>query len=80
VYEAGSFTEAVKVAELQMESAKAMGFGNIPADSGTVDGIYQYSTTVQSVGDRLDQIAVNVQWRESGNPRTVTVTNRISDR
>lgn len=81
VTESGQFSEAVRVAELQMESAKSLGFGNIPADSGTAGGgIYTWDRQIGNVSLGLDQITVNVRWKEKGDPRTVQVVNMISFR
>jgi len=80
VTESGHFTDAVRVAELQMESAKALGFGNIPVDSGTVDGFYTWSRQVNNVSLGLDQIVVGVVWNEKGDRRTISVRDMISFR
>ena len=80
VTESGQFSEAVRVAELQMESAKALGFGNIPTDSGTVDAFYTWERQVSNVSLGLDQIVVDVRWNEKGGQRNVTVRDMISFR
>ena len=80
VTESGQFSEAVRVAELQMESAKALGFGNVATDSGTVDGFYTWDRQVTNVSLGLDQIVVDVQWNEKGDPRNITVRDMISFR
>jgi len=66
VFESGQFSEAVQVANLQMESAKSLGFGNAAADSGVADGVYTWNRQVQPVGGTtgLDQITVTVSWNE----------------
>lgn len=80
VTESGQFSEAVRVAELQMESAKALGFGNVAADSGTVDGMYTWTRQVQNVSLGLDEIVINVDWKEKGDDRTIAVRDMISFR
>jgi len=80
VFESGQFSDAVQVAQLQMESAKALGFGNIPVDSGTVDGVYAWDRQVQNVSLGLDQITVNVNWMDKGDAQTVAITDMISFR
>jgi len=80
VFEAGQYSQAVQVAQLQMEQSKAMGFGNVVADSGMVDGVYTWRQTVVNVSFGLDQIAVAVSWDEKGNTRAVQVVDRISFR
>lgn len=79
VYQSGRYTEAIAVGQLQMESAKSLGFGNVPADSGTVDNM-NWTRTVQNVGVRLDQINVRVNWTERGSPREMSFVSLISDR
>ncbi len=80
VFESGQFSDAVQVAQLQMESAKALGFGNIVVDSGTVDGVYTWDRQVVNVSLGLDQITVNVNWMEKGDPQNVAITDMISFR
>jgi len=80
VFDSGEFSEAVRVAELQMESAKALGFGNVAPDTGLADGKYLWLRGVQNLSPSLDQISVSVTWKESGETRSVMVTNRISTR
>ena len=80
VFESGQFSDAVQVAQLQMESAKSLGFGNIVVDSGTVDGVYAWDRQVVNVSLGLDQITVNVNWMEKGDPQTVAITDMISFR
>ncbi len=79
VFESGQFSEALNVAQMQMETAKSQGFGNAATDSGFVD-VYSWRTTVSNVGFGLDRIAVEVAWSEKGEPRSVQVINRISFR
>jgi prepilin-type N-terminal cleavage/methylation domain-containing protein len=80
VFESGQFSDAVQVAQLEMESAKALGFGNITVDSGTVDGVYAWDRQVVNVSLGLDQITVNVNWMEKGDPQSVVITDMISFR
>jgi prepilin-type N-terminal cleavage/methylation domain-containing protein len=79
VFESGQFSEALNVAQMQMETAKSQGFGNAATDSGMVD-VYSWRTTVANVGFGLDRIAVVVAWNEKGERKTVQVVNRISYR
>ena len=68
VFESGQFSDAIQVAQLQMESAKSLGFGNIPSDSGVVDNVYNWNRNVQNVSLGLDQITLTVAWSEKGKP------------
>lgn len=79
VYESGQYTEALQVAQLQMESAKSLGFGNVQTDSGLVD-IYTWRADVNNVSFGLDQIVVTVQWNEKGRQRNIQIMDRISFR
>lgn len=80
VLETGQFSNAVQLAQLQMESAKALGFGNIPSDSGMVDVVYNWNRQVQNISPGLDQITLNVSWSEKGKPRNIVIRNLISTR
>jgi prepilin-type N-terminal cleavage/methylation domain-containing protein len=79
VFESGQFSDALNVAQMQMETAKSQGFGNAETDSGQVD-IYRWRTTVTNVGFGLDRITVSVGWNEKGQQRSVQVVNMISIR
>lgn len=79
VFESGQYTEALQVAQLQMEAAKSQGFGNAVTDSGVVD-VYAWKATVTNVSFGLDQIVVQVQWNEKGRQRNIQIMDRISFR
>ena len=79
VFESGQFTEALAIAQLQMEATKSFGFGNAVTDTGSVDN-YQWITTVQNVSIGLDQITVNVQWQEQGDVQTLQIMDLLSFR
>jgi len=79
VFESGQYSEAVQVAQLQMESAKSLGFGNVAADSGTVDA-FTWNRQVQNIQPGLDQLRISVTWNEKGDQRTLMVMDRIARR
>lgn len=79
VFESGQYTEALHVAELQMETMRSQGFGNAASDSGLVD-VYNWRATVTNVSFGLDQITVRVQWNEKGDTRNVQLMDMISYR
>ena len=79
VFESGQYTEALQVAQLQMETAKSQGFGNAVTDSGLVD-VYTWRATVSNVSFGLDQIVVQVQWNEKGRQRNIQIMDRLSFR
>ncbi len=79
VFESGQYTEALQVAQLQMEIAKSSGFGNAVTDSGLVE-VYTWRATVSNVSFGLAQIVVDVQWNEKGRQRNVQIMDRLSFR
>jgi len=80
VFESGQFSDAVQVAQLQMESAKSLGFGNMPADSGMIDTVYDWNRQVTNVSLGLDQITLTVDWMEKGEPKNIVIRDMISMR
>jgi len=79
VVDSGRSTEALALAQLQMETAKSQGFGVAVSDTGNV-GNYQWIQDVQNVSFGLDQVSVTVSWSERGRPMNVAVINRVSMR
>jgi prepilin-type N-terminal cleavage/methylation domain-containing protein len=79
VFDSGRHTEALAIAQLQMEETKSLGFGAAQPDTGQVDS-YTWIRDVQNISNGLDQITVTVNWNERGDPRTVRLINRISFR
>lgn len=79
VFDSGRYTEALTIANLQMEETKSMGFGVAATDTGTVDN-FTWVRDVTNVSPGLDQIVVNVTWNERGQPRNVRLINRLSMR
>ncbi len=80
VFETGQWSQAVEVAQLQMESSRALGFGNVTTDSGLVDSMYTWTRTVTNVSFGLDQIAIDVRWNEKGKQRNIQVVDMLSFR
>ncbi len=79
VFEAGQFSEALHVAQMQMETVKSQGFGTAASDSGAVS-VYNWNTQITNVSPGLDQVVVTVNWDEKGTARSVRVMNRLSFR
>jgi len=77
VFDSGRYSQAMELAQLQLESARSRGFGNVQPANGTI-GNYAWNSTVQNVSFGLDQVTVQVSWQERGNPRTVTVIDMMS--
>jgi prepilin-type N-terminal cleavage/methylation domain-containing protein len=83
VADSGRSTEALALAQLRMESVKALGFGNAAPDSGAVDN-YQWFANVQPIGAgpviTLEQVTVLVTWNEHGRTRNVQLVNMMAAR
>lgn len=79
VRETDRYTQAVTVAQQQLEWAKGRGFGNAVADSGQT-GQVQWRTRVQQISFGLDRIEVQVVFRQGGSPDTLTVASLLSMR
>lgn len=79
VVDSGRQSEAVALAQLQMETAKSQGFG-VAVDANGAVGNYTWTQTVTNVSFGLDQITVTVNWSERGQPRSVSMINRVSMR
>lgn len=79
ISDSGRSTEALALAQLRMESVKALGFGNAAPDSGAVDN-YQWFADVQPAGARLEQVTVLVTWNEHGRARNVQIVNMMAER
>ena len=79
VFHSGQRTEALNIAQMQMERARSMGFNNAVPDSG-VTGPFEWRTTIQPAGISMRSVVVTVQWQEQGDPRTITFRNLLSDR
>jgi len=79
VFDSGRYTEALQIAQLQMEETKSQGFGVAVTDTGSVDN-FTWIRDVQNVGQGLDQITISVNWSERGDARQVRLINQLSFR
>jgi prepilin-type N-terminal cleavage/methylation domain-containing protein len=77
VFHSGQRTQAVNIAQMQMERARTLGFLSAVPDSGIV-GPFTWRTEVQSGGVGLSSVTVTVQWQERGDLRTVTFRDLLS--
>ena len=84
VSDSGRFTEALALAQLQMETAKSLGSGNVAADSGAVDNYTWRRDVVNLVPGpfpaRLDRVSVSVFWNEHSRQRNLEIVNMMSAR
>lgn len=77
VTEADRFTQAITVAQEQLEQMKGQGFGNAAPDSGVV-GQVTWNSNVTLVSFGLERIEVQVDWQDPDGPRTVTLADMVS--
>lgn len=77
VTESDGYTQAVLVAQDQLERIKGQGFGNAVADSGQVGNIqWVANVTEQSLG--LDRIDLTASWQIEGEVRSLTLADFVS--
>ena len=79
VVRSGQRTEALQVAQEQMELTRSMGFNNAVADTG-VTGPYNWATAIQPSGPLMNEVMVVVTWQEGADPRQVRLTSLLSSR
>jgi len=77
VVDSGDYTQAIELAQLQLESARSLGFGNVQPGNGQ-SGRYTWTSTVENLSFGLDQVTVQVTWRQRGILRVVTVADLMS--
>lgn len=79
VRETDRYTQAVTLAQQQLEWAKGQGFGNVVPDSGLV-GQVQWRTDVQPAAFGLERLEVRVIFRQGSSPDTLRVASLLSMR
>ena len=79
IYESGQRTEALNIAQLQMERARNQGFGVAASDSGTV-GTFDWNTQVVPQSASMSAVTVTVNWPEGDQTQTIQLRNLISSR
>jgi prepilin-type N-terminal cleavage/methylation domain-containing protein len=79
VAHSGRRTQALALAQQQMEAAKGLGYGVAATDSGTVNQL-KWIETVQNVSPGLDQVTVSVSWNDVGKPQELTIIDMIARR
>ena len=77
VFHSGQRTQALNIAQMQMERARNLGFNSAVPDSGST-GPFMWRTHVESAGVGLNLVTVTVQWQERGDERAVTFRNLLS--
>ena len=79
VNEADRHTQAIAVAQAQVERLKSLGFGNIPNDAGQTGNI-NWAAQVTNVSFGLDRIDLTATWQNEGGVETLVVSDLISMR
>ncbi|HOX26840.1 MAG TPA: prepilin-type N-terminal cleavage/methylation domain-containing protein [Candidatus Krumholzibacteria bacterium] len=79
VAEADRFTQAVTLAQRQLEWCKGMGFAAAAADSG-VDGSLRWWTDVEDVDVGLRRLWVTVVFQQGATPDTLRMASLLSIR
>jgi len=79
VTEADRHTDALNVAQSQLERITGMGFGVAVADSGMTGNI-TWRADVTNVSFGLDRVQVTATWQTSGSTETLTVSDLTSMR
>jgi prepilin-type N-terminal cleavage/methylation domain-containing protein len=79
VTEADRFTQAMTVAQEQLEWTKGLGFNGVMADSGTTSGVF-WRTDVDSLDFGLRRVRVTVIFNQGVMPDTMSVASLVSMR
>jgi prepilin-type N-terminal cleavage/methylation domain-containing protein len=79
VFSVDRHTQALALAQRQLEWTRGMGFANAVDDSGTVDGM-QWSAVVQDVDMRLRRVSVMIVYTQGTSQDTLRVASLISER
>jgi hypothetical protein len=70
-------TQALTLAQTQLETMKGAGFGNAAPDSGQV-GQLRWWSNVNNVSLGLDRIEVTVTWYDGARDQTVLMSDLVS--
>jgi prepilin-type N-terminal cleavage/methylation domain-containing protein len=79
VGEADRHTQAIAVAQMQVERLKSQGFGNIVDENG-VSGNVTWVAQVANVSFGLDRLTVTASWQNKNVVESLTVSDLISMR
>jgi prepilin-type N-terminal cleavage/methylation domain-containing protein len=79
VTESDHHTQAVTVAQAQLERIKGLGFGNAAADSGQVGRIV-WNAQVTNVAFGMDRVEVTTSWSNHDGMQTLTIADLVSMR
>jgi prepilin-type N-terminal cleavage/methylation domain-containing protein len=79
VVEADRHTEAIALAQAQLERLKSLGFGNIAPENGAV-GTFTWQATLTNISFGLDRVDVTVNWNTANAAESLTVSDLVSMR
>lgn len=79
VGEADRFTQAMTIAQEQLEWAKGLGFASAAADSGTEGAVF-WRTQVDSLDFGLNRVRVTVIFPQGATDDTLSVASLVSMR
>jgi len=79
VSESDRYSQAVTVAQAQMERIKGRGFGVAAPDSGS-EGQIDWVCTVTNVSVGLDRVEITASWNSAQGPESLTVADLVSTR
>jgi hypothetical protein len=76
---ADRYTQAIVLAQSQIEQAKGAGFGNAVPDSGDV-GQLRWVSDVRNISFGMDQVGVTVTWNDGRVDQTLRMVSLVSMR
>jgi len=79
VAESDRYTQAVTVAQRQLEWCKGLGFADAAPDSGA-DGTVQWRTAVEDLDLGLRRVSVTVVFQQGATPDTLRMASLLSMR
>jgi hypothetical protein len=79
VNEADRHTQAIAVAQMQVERLKSQGFGNIVNENG-VNGNITWVAQIANVSFGLDRLTVTATWQNKAAVESLTISDLVSMR
>ena len=77
--ESDHYTQAITIAQTQLERIKGQGFGNAVPDSG-LDGRISWNAQITNVAFGLDRIQVTASWDNQDGGQSVIIADLVSMR
>ena len=79
ISESDRYTQAITIAQSQMERIKGMGFGVAAPDSGSA-GEVDWTCRVVNVGIGLDRVEITARWQSDQGQESLTIADLLSMR